>query len=287
MPARFSPTVRRRRLGMELRRLREHADKTIEQVAAHLECSDSKISRLETGHVGVTPRDVRDMLEFYEVGGEERDYLIELARETRKKEEGWWLRGEYSDLPQAFAAMEAEASTIRAYSLIVPGLFQTESYMREIFRPIFPGQPKEIERRVEFRLGRQAVLTKAEPPNLRVVLDEAALHRMVGGPKVMQEQVDHLIKTAQLPSVTLQVLRFDIGSHAGVDGNFSMFQFLDQTYPEVAHLEHTTSDLYLEDSKSIQQYADIFERLCMEAVDPEGTIIFLSEVTARLQKAED
>src|SRR5215218_10444994 len=145
------PTVRRRRLGVELRRLREEAGLTIDRVATSLECSDSKISRIETGQVGATPRDVRDMVELYGVTGQRMENLMQLARETREREKPWW--DEYKgDLLFDFAAYEAEASNILIFSpMVLPGLLQTADYARAIIREIrFDLAPEQIERRVEF-----------------------------------------------------------------------------------------------------------------------------------------
>jgi hypothetical protein len=279
MPVR-SPTLRRRRLGMELRRLREEADLTIDQVAKELECSDSKISRMETGQVGATPRDVRDMLAIYNVTGEQRDGLIEIAREAKQK--AWWHA--YTDLPiSAFVGLEAAASSISIYAaLVLPGLFQTQNYARALLRGIHHSLPsEEIERLVELRMARQSLLTEQDPPKLWVVLDEAAVRRQVGGPDVMREQVEQLIKFESSPNVTLQVLPFANGEHTGLDGAFMIIGFPEQADPNLAYIEHTIAkDLYLEDTDVVRRYDVLFDHLRAVALPPNESVSFLEKLLA-------
>src|SRR6185437_5766116 len=193
-----SPTVRRRRLALELRRLREAARLTCEEVAEHLECSASKISRVETGRVSVSPRDVRDMLELYGVTGKERDSLVQLARDSRQK--GWWHA--YSDPhnPQigTYVGLESAASEIRVYEVsLIPSLLQTEDYARAIITSgMMNGAGDNTERSVALRMARQPALTRAEPPLLWTVLDEAALRRRVGGAELMRAQLEHVLELA-------------------------------------------------------------------------------------------
>src|SRR5256885_9140422 len=158
-----SPTVRRRRLASELRRLREASQLTIDEVGEKLECSASKISRIETGHVGVTPRDVRDMLELYPIDADAREALVQLAREARKK--GWWHA--YNEVfTGSFVGLESDASSLHAHqALLVPGLLQTEDYIRTIMRTVRPEAGEEgLERRVVSRLALQKLLTDLPPP---------------------------------------------------------------------------------------------------------------------------
>jgi transcriptional regulator with XRE-family HTH domain len=277
--SRTSPTVRRRRLGIELRRLREAAGLTIDQVAERLECSLSKISRIEKGQVSTTTRDVRDLLEIYGLTGEARDELIQLAREARQS--GWWKA--YSDTRGVLAAgMEAEAATIRQYeALLVPGLLQTADYARALLRVLLPGEDsEEIERRVQLRLKRQAQLTQDDPPTLWVVLDEAALWRPVGGTDVMREQLLRLAELAQLRSVTLQVLPFAAGEHAALDGAFTILGFPEQAHPDIVYVEHRTGDLWLENPKELDHYKLVFERLhtaAFPAADSASHLVAMAE----------
>jgi transcriptional regulator with XRE-family HTH domain len=265
-----SPKVRRRRLGNELRQLREGARYTIEQVAARLEVSDSKISRIENGQVGATPRDVRDMAALYGVTGQRMENLMQLARETRERP--WWQ--EYSDLELDYVAYEAEASSILIFSpIILPGLLQTADYARAIIRAIrFDLPPEEIERRVEFRMKRQGLLTEPNPPSLWAVIDEAVLCRMIGDPKVMHQQIESLIETASLPNVTLQLLPFSGGAHAGLDGPFYIVRFLEPTDKDIVYFEHTGWEHYIDDPKAMALYLSLFDHIRAAALKPDDSI---------------
>src|SRR6202142_3547093 len=182
MAGEHSPTVRRRRLAAELRTLRDAARFTCEDVAEHLECSASKISRVETGRVSVSPRDVRDMLELYGVDAQRRDSLVQLARESRQK--GWWHA--YSDTVQSsfatYVGLEDAAAEIRAYEVnLIPGLLQTEDYARAVISAgNLTGTQDDVERRVALRMARQPALFGSDPPQLWAVLAEGVLHRTVG-----------------------------------------------------------------------------------------------------------
>jgi transcriptional regulator with XRE-family HTH domain len=265
-----SPKVRRRRLGIELRQLREGAEYTIEQVAARLEVSDSKISRIENGQVGATPRDVRDMAALYGVTGQRMENLMQLARETREKP--WWH--EYSDLVIDYAAYEAEASSILIFSpMLIPGLLQTADYAHTVLRAIrFDLPPQKIERLVEFRMKRQALLTEPNPPSLWAVIDEAILCRMIGGPKVMHQQIKNLIEVASLPNVTLQVLPLSGGAHAGLDGPFYIIRFFEPTDRDMIYFEHTEWEHYLDDPETIKLHLSLFDHIRAAALKPEDSI---------------
>jgi transcriptional regulator with XRE-family HTH domain len=273
-----SPTVRRRRLALELRRLREAAGMTIEHVAKSLECSDSKISRIETARVRATPRDVRDLLALYGVTGTRQAGLIQLAREARQT--GWWHQA-YGDLPvRALVGLEDAAASISYYvQQLVPGLLQTEDYARAVLRAIrLDLGPAEVERRVGLRMARQSLLTRDEPPELWAVIDEAVLRRVVGGQEVMRQQLKRLAEAAARPNVTLQVLPFTAGEHAGMDGPFTILGFPDPADPDVVYLEHTTSDLYLEDPEATTRYARLFDHLRAESLGPDDSAEFFAMV---------
>jgi transcriptional regulator with XRE-family HTH domain len=276
MPPR-SPTVRRRRLGIELRRLRDEAGLTIDRVAEALECSDSKISRIETGQVSATPRDVRDMLQIYGADEQQREELVQMAREARQK--GWWHA--FGDIPvPAIVGFEAAASSMSDYAaLIIPVFFQTPDYARTVLHAIRTDLPSdELERRVELRMARQSLLTQEEAPLFWVVLDEAALRRRVGGPETMRAQLERLEEMAPLPNVTLQVLPFASGEHAGMDGGFTMIGFPEQADPNLVYIENTTSDLYVEDVGAVRQYDLLFDHLRASALAPADSVQFITAV---------
>jgi transcriptional regulator with XRE-family HTH domain len=276
----YSPTVRRRRLASELRRLRDRAELTIDEVGEKLECSASKISRIETGHVGVTPRDVRDMLELYGVESEELEELVQLSREARKK--GWWHN--YSEVfTGAFVGLEAEAATLRAYqALLVPGLLQTADYTREVTRASRPDIPAaELDRRVAGRQARQQLLFDAEPPQYWAVIDEAVLCRPVGGPAAMAAQLAQLIELASLPHVTLQVIPFESGAHAGMEGAFLILGFPEQADPDVVYVENTSTGVYMEEPPEILRYTLKFDHLRASALGPDATLEKIAEAATR------
>ncbi len=275
-----SPTVRRRRLAAELRRLRDQAQLTIEDVAEKLECSSSKISRIETGNVGVTPKDTRELLRLYGVPGDQLDALVQLAREARKK--GWWHS--YNEVfTGAFVGLEAEASSLRAYqALLVPGLLQTEEYMRAVIRAARPdATPAQVDKRVQARLARQELLTEPDPPRYWAVIDEAVLCRSVGGDAVMREQLSALTTKAALPHVTIQVLPFAAGAHAGMEGPFLILGFPEQTDPDVVYVDNTTAGIYLEEPAEILRYTLMFDHLRAAAFSPDDTLTRITEASVR------
>ena len=277
-----SPTVRRRRLAARLRELRENANLTIDDVGDKLECSASKISRIETGHVGVTPRDVRDMLEVYGVDDDEREALVQLAREARKK--GWWHA--YNEVfTGSFVGLESDASFLHTHqALLVPGLLQTEAYTRAVIRAIRPDSAEDdVELRVRARINRQKLITEeSNPPEYWAVLDEAVLHRVVGGPEAMREQLKKLVELASLPHVTLQVVPFSAGSHAGMEGPFLILGFPEQADPDVVYVENTTSGVYLEQQEDVHRYTLMFDHLRAAALKPDDTVEMVDRTADRL-----
>ncbi|KXK61810.1 XRE family transcriptional regulator [Micromonospora fluostatini] len=275
MSERRSPTIRRRRLGAELRRRREQAGITIEVVAEQLECSASKVSRIETGHTTATPRDVRDMLRIYGVDGAESDELVQFAREARQK--GWWHP--YNNvLAGAYVGLEDAARVIKTYEQqVVSGLLQTEEYADAMIRLARPDLPaEEVRQRVRVRMGRQSLLTQDDPVNLWAVLDEAVVSRPVGGDAVMRGQLRRLVEAAQLPNVTLQLLPFAAGAHAGMDGTFTILGFPEPGDPDVVYAENATGGLFLEKSDELQKYNFIFDHVRAAAIGPEESIAHIA-----------
>ena len=278
MTERRSPTIRRRRLGAELRRRREAAGITIEAVAERLRCSASKISRIETGHTSVTPHDVEVLLEIYGVRGAETEELLRISQEARQK--GWWHPYK-AVLTGAYVGLEAAARSVRAYEQqVVPGLLQTEAYASAMIAGARPDiTAEEVARRVRVRMARQSLLTQDDPLNLRVVLDEAVVSRPVGGDAVMRAQVERLIETAGLPNVSVQVLSFSVGAHAGMDGTFAILDFPEPGDPAVVYAENATGGVFLEKHDEVGKYSFIFDHIRAAALDPEETVALLSELT--------
>jgi transcriptional regulator with XRE-family HTH domain len=274
---RRSPTIRRRRLGAELRRRREAAGVTIDGVAEKLECSASKISRIETGHTSATPRDVRDMLEIYGVLGAESDELVQIAREARQK--GWWHP--YSTvLTGAYVGLEAAAESVRAYEQqVVPGILQTEDYAKAMIRAARPDITlDEVDRRVTVRLARQSLLHQDDPLDVWIVLDEAVVSRPVGGDAVMRAQLERLVEAADLPNVTLQILPFEAGAHAGMDGTFAILDFPEPSDPDVVYAENATGGLFLEKSDELRKYVFIFDHIRAAALRPEESVAYIAKL---------
>jgi transcriptional regulator with XRE-family HTH domain len=276
------PTALRIMLGAQLRRLREAKGVSREKAGWEIRSSESKISRMELGRVGFKERDVSDLLTLYGVDDDnEREVLLELARQANTP--GWWHR--YSDiLPgwfQSYLGLEESATQIRTYEVqFVPGLLQTSDYARSVIMLGHGRAPdEEIERRVSLRMDRrQKVLARPEPPKVWAVVDEAALRRPIGGPKVMRAQIEALITATEMPNIQLQVVSFAKGGHAAAGGAFSILRFSDQELPDVVYVEQLTSALYLDKREDVDYYAAAMERLCVDADPPARTADFLTGI---------
>jgi transcriptional regulator with XRE-family HTH domain len=274
-----SPTVRRRELGTRLRALRGEADLTVEQVAERLLCSPSKISRLETGQRGASPRDIRDLCDLYEVQGSERDYLAALAREGGRK--AWW---QPYDLPYAtYVGLEAEAVSISDFEPgVFPGLLQTPRYARVLHERAMPPplSPEVIEQRIDERRRRQEILTQDDPPRLDAIIDESVLHRVVGGPEIMREQLEWVIDASRNPGVTIQVLPFSVGAHPALDSTFIVLEFASPV-AGIVYAEGLVGHIYRERPEEVQRYKDIFEYLGETALSPQKSLELLTKMRDR------
>lgn len=282
-----SPTIRRRRLGLELRRLRERAGYSVEEMAEHLECSQSKVRRIEIGRVPVRQRDLRDLLDYYGVAEQDREPLLALARESKKK--GWWhtYGDAVPDWFQTYVGLEAEASDLRNYKAeLVPGLLQIEPYARAIHEAVLADDTdEEIARLVDVRMARQGLLTREEnPPRLWAILNEAVLWRLVGGRGVMREQLHHLTEMAKPANVTIQVLPFDAGAHASMVGSFMILGFPDQHDPDVVFVEHHTGSLYLERAIEVDRYTLDFDHVRATALSPKDSLALIASVDKELSQ---
>jgi transcriptional regulator with XRE-family HTH domain len=272
-------TVRRRRLAHELRRLREAAGLTCEQVAAQIECSASKVSRMETGKVSVTPRDVRDVTAIYGVPDDLRDSLIQLARESRQ--EGWWHAYADSVQPQLAIYLDNEgaASEIRIYrGSRIPTLLQTADYAHamSVTRPT-SGPQSEDSQLVPLMMERlrRAGVSK---PKVWAVLDEAALRREIGGRELMRAQIEHLITLSAMPCMFLQVMPFSAGPHLALDTTFAIFTFPDQYDPDIVCAAYTTGALWIEAATEVRSYTGIFHQLQAAALSLNDSAAFMASV---------
>ena len=275
MPEVRSPTVRRRELGALLRALRTERGFTVEQVAEQLLCSPSKVSRMETGQRGATLRDIRDLCDLYGVTDEdERARLMDLAREG--KQTGWW---QSFGLPYpTFVGLEQAATSMKIYTCaIVPGLLQTGDYTRAIHEIGIPRLPDDaIEERVAERSTRQQRLTGTNPPSVEIVLDEAVLHRPVGGASVMREQLDRIISVAYYPNVTIQVLPYKAGAHPAMESDLTILSF-EGSAPSVVYVEGLVGQIYLERQADVERYEQVFGRLRALASSPKDSIAIITK----------
>lgn len=267
----MGPTVRRRRLGSELRKLRDANGMKLEEVAAALGVAPSTLSRIETGKAPTKSAYLNQMLEMYGVTDPaQRQILIDMAREGHRK--GWWSA--FDDvLPSGFdifVGLEAETTGIRSYeNSVVHGLLQTKEYAQAVLRELQPRlTPDQIDRQVDLRMARQGRLDDEPALDLWVIHDEAVIRRMVGGPQVMKAQLRRLLEMLAVPGVTLQVLPFESGAHAGLRGPFSILEFVDRTDSRVAHVESVGGFLYLEKEREVRSCADAFDRLRAAALSP-------------------
>jgi transcriptional regulator with XRE-family HTH domain len=282
-----SPTIRRRRLAAELRRLRHDAGLSIEDVAADVGWQPSKLSRVENRQIGISTADVRKLLDLYKAEDRAyRDELIDMAR--RATERGWWQSFGSGVMPNALAnliGLEAEARTVRSYEPeLVPGLLQTEAYARGIMRAWQPAwTAADIDRRVEIRLGRQDVLRQpsAATPQINCIINEAVLRRNVGGNEVMHEQVELLAKERDPATVTVQVLPFNTGAHPAMSGPFQILTFHDPSDLGVVHLESAMTAITLERPEEIRRYDEIWGSLQARALSPEDSQVMMRSYALR------
>jgi DNA-binding XRE family transcriptional regulator len=275
------PTARRMLVGAQLRRLRTEAGVTREEAGEAIRASEWKLHRLENGQVGFKDRDIIDLLRLYGVTDpDEIAEFLALAREANAP--GWWQP--YGDLlPQWFKAyvdLESAAMVIRTYEgQLVPGLLQTEDYMRAVIGGAHLDEsPEEAERRVALRMTRQTLLTRRDAPRLWAVIDEAALRRPVGSPEVMRGQLERLIDATKLANVVLQILPFSAGAHPGMVGAFSILRFAEGDLPDVVYVEHLTNALYLDRRDDVNRYLHVIDRISMRAAPPDRTVDLLHEV---------
>jgi transcriptional regulator with XRE-family HTH domain len=273
-----SPTVRGRRLMREVKRLREASGLSPDEAAQRLDFSKSKLYRIENGRSRIDADDLEDMLDLYDVRSPDRDALIALGRDSRRR--GWWTS--YKDVfTGSYVGLESEAARIQSASHFVPGLFQTPDYARAVIAATGAWlDPAETERRVTARVARQhAVLGRDNPPEIHAVLDEAALHRTIGGPGVMAEQLAELAKASTRPGITLQVLPFAAGAHAALEGDFVILVFPDPEDPPVAYAEGLFGDVYLESKEELDRYHLAWAHVLAKAVSPAESTAMISELT--------
>lgn len=291
MPETTGSTVPRRQLGRYLRDLRNGQRLTVRAAAERLEWSEAKIWRIETGQVSLRSLDVEAMCRIYGAEPELTQALMGLAKETKAR--GWWHS--YGDvIPEGFdvyIGLEEAAASISWYEAeLVPGLLQTESYARTIIQAGSPGiDADEVDRRVQLRIARQALVTRVTAaPKLRIVLNEAIVRRPVGGADVMAGQVKRLLDAADLPNVALRVIPFSSGVHLGImTGPFCILRFPVNgdgrvSEPPTVYVDGFTGDLYLDKPKEIDRYDESFDSIWTAAMSEKDTQDLLSQTLKEL-----
>jgi transcriptional regulator with XRE-family HTH domain len=280
MPATPSPTVLRRQLGAELRRLRERSERTVADVAKELGWSESKLSRIETANSGIRNADLTRLMTTYGVPDQERSRISSLAGLARQR--AWWeaYGDALLDSYETYIGFEAEAKAIYAYdAAIVNGLLQTTEYASAIIKAVSTGErPDVISQRVAVRLARQAVLTRDPPPRLSVIMDEAVLRRPIGGPDVMRRQLMRLLEVSQQPLVTIQIVPFVVGAHRGLDGSFSILEFVTDTDHPLAYCDGMTGGVFRSKPDELRRYWMSLEALRASALGSDESAEFITTV---------
>ncbi|MDX6393006.1 MAG: hypothetical protein QOJ73_4069 [Streptosporangiaceae bacterium] len=286
MPARRPlPTLRLRRLAAELRRLRADATLTREEVSARTGINEATLYRIESAKARPQTRTLMALLELYGVAEDGRAELRALARQSGEQN---WLQSFPTELPEpypTYISFEGEARALLNYEcLFVPGLLQTEDYARAALQRGTPtGTREEVQRLVEARMSRQAVLTREPPLRLWAIVDEGALHRPVGGHTMMRAQLRRLAEAADLPQVTLQVIPYEVGAHPGMAGSFAILQFGDDDAADVAYIESQAGDLFLESETDVTRFSMIFDNLRALALPPDESASLVIRTASELE----
>lgn len=273
-----SPTARRRRLAIELKRLREESGLTCSQVGKELDWSSSKVSRMETGQGRVQPSDVDAVCRFYGTADELRDLLKSLAKESKTK--GWWHA--HSDAIPAwfsvYVGLEQAVSDLRTYQAeFIPGLLQTREYASELSRAWVDHTPEDIQRMVDVRVRRQELLTSESAPDLWAVVHESTLLHTIGSRQVMARQLERMLEIQRLKNVTVQILPFDAGAYP-TTGSFTVLGFPEQEDPDVVYREGLTDSVYLEEPKDVALYTKAFDHLRALALSPQRSALLITRL---------
>ncbi|MFJ4690465.1 helix-turn-helix domain-containing protein [Streptomyces sp. NPDC088766] len=277
-----APTLLKMLVGVQLAGIREGAGLSQDQAARALGFSPAKLSRIEAGKGRRPPTetDVRALLDLYGTDAYEASVLLQLLR--RAGEPGWWQRYDKRLMPEWFdrlVGLQEAATAIRTFEIqYVPGLLQTSAYTRAVVERGLPTAPaREVERRVELRMRRTQLLERPDAPQLWAVVDESVLLRVLGGREVMREQLDHLVRMASLPHVTVQVVPLDV-THASAPAiPVTYLRFGGSDLPDVVYLEQIRSATFLEDQDETEEYRVTLDRLADEALDPRESLALLRE----------
>ena len=267
--------VARLQLGQLLRELRENAKKTQEDAAVVLECRTPKVSKIETGKATIGPGDVRLLIDLYGTNGDTADTALQLAREARKR-----TNVRVPDWARRFVALESMADSLRVYEPeLIPGLLQTEEYMRAVTTAADPDRdPDEIERAVAVHADRRVRLTGDDPLHVWAVINEAVIRRPVGGPSVMRGQLEHLRQLGELSRVHLQLLPFSAGAHVAMGSSFHILHTPEPTPTQVVYIEDLATAEYLEGTTRTERYTQAFAQLQNAAVDEDNTRMMFEQL---------
>ena len=281
-----TPTVRLRRLAAEIKRLREAAGLTQEEVSERTGKDRSTLYRLESAQQRPQRATLIQLLDLYGASQEQRTELLTVLREAGQL---GWMQPLRADLPPVYSdyiGFESEARSISNYeSLYIPGLLQTEEYARAVIRGTLPyATAEEVENRVRARLERQSLLSGDDPRQLWTIMDEAAVRRVVGGRPVMREQLLRLHEAAALPNVTVQIVPYEAGAHPGMPGAFIVLEFQDPIDQSLVYTESLAGGLFLEDDLEIRRYILLFDHLRAAAMRPGQTLTLLAEIAEELGK---
>lgn len=272
-------TVLRIALGTRLRQLREERGISREAASDAIRGSHAKLSRMERAKVKVKESDLTCLLTRYGITNtEEREQLLALARQANSP--GWWQQ--YNDVVpdwfETYICLEQAAEVIRTYEAqLIPGLLQIPDYTRAVVTLASGEEPDQVERRIALRARRQDILTRPDPPSFWAVIDEAALRRPYGGPDVMRAQLRHLLAMAELPQVTIQILRDGAGGH-GEARPFTILRFPLHDLPDIVYLEQSSGALYLDKRRDLDHYLKLMDRLTVQAAKPEDAPALLNEL---------
>ncbi|BEL05520.1 helix-turn-helix transcriptional regulator [Actinoplanes sichuanensis] len=285
MPGDPGPMVRRRQLSALLRQYRLAAGMSVKEVAEQMYEASSKITRIEKGQRLATVRDIVDLCRIYGLPAETRDHLTELAKGSRERQ--WWQRPDINLPTQTYIGMERAATSIFSYQLAVfPGLLQTPDYADAVLLTWFPDPDKRREL-VAARMRRQAILQRPDPPELQVVLDEAVIRRMVGGPQVFHDQLAHVIDQALTGGCDLRIVPFSAGSHQGIKNSFTVLQFGDITSPAgdallsgIVWLELSDGEKALDEGDDVTFHMSQFAKIRAQALTSEESLTLLRTTAA-------
>lgn len=279
-----TPTVRLRRLGNELKRIREEAGLSLDAAGIRLGRSASSLSKIENGRVAIPKRDLTFILDCYTVADEPlREMLFALARNGRKK--GWWRQYDDALSPPGMDLMslEDDASVISTFqAIVVPGLLQTEDYARALMESAVAVIPQDVDRLLKVRMTRQRILVRERPPRMRAVMGEAALRQLVGGDAVMREQLHYLAELSQRVHITLRVLPYAAGAHVSTTGSFVILGFSPPADFSVVLLESLEGSLWVEQDDPVRRYGLAFDQLCASALSEIESRHFINQLAAEL-----